>query len=619
MRTLSKSDFKLASNCATKLHYKERGYPQREDDNPYLAMLAEGGYMVEQLARLRFPEAITLSYGRDPVLDAAETRQALHADQVTLFEATILSGRKLVRIDVLRKNGNRVDLIEVKSKSFDPLAGGAAGPFRNSKKRGNEYPINSEWIEYIDDVTYQTMVLREACPEFIVTPWLLVVDKTGETSVEALPQLFEIRRDVEIDGRIKDLDIRYTGASDNPAAQEILTQVNVSSEVEQRLPEVAAIAEELLALYHDDVVDRAPPDLRYVTCRDCEFRVAEGVEQNGFAECWGALGAVKPSILELYKFSTTKLGDESLADVMIRAGKVSLYDVNEADLVKKSGEPTAASVRQLRQIACTRDDEVWISPRMAEALGSWQYPLHFIDFETSMMALPYHAGMRPFETIGFQWSCHSIDVPGGEVRHAEWLNDRDSWPCLEFVESLREAIGDDGTVLMWATHERTTLNKIADQMERYGVGTPELRAWMERLVGTKDEPGRLRDMNRLCEQYFVLPGTGRTSIKVILDGLWQRDAVMRERFREWFGGDAYEVAAGKGPYEALPELTIAGTTLDVSEGTGAMRAYQAMLYGAERRDPALVEGYRMLLKRYCKLDTLAMVLVWDSWRRRGEG
>ncbi|MGH7583081.1 MAG: DUF2779 domain-containing protein, partial [Gemmatimonadales bacterium] len=248
-------------------------------------------------------------------------------------------------------------------------------------------------------------------------------------------------------------------------------------------------------------------------------------------------------------------------------------------------------------------------------LAAWVYPLHFIDFETSALALPYHAGMRPFEMIGFQWSCHSIAVADGPIHHAGWLNDRDTWPCLEFVESLRRAIGDEGTVLMWATHERTTLKGVADQMERYGVGGPELRDWMQRLIGSADAPGRLCDMNKLCEKYFVLPGTGRTSIKVILDGLWARDEMMRRRFREWFGADAFEIADGTGPYESLPSLTVAGTTLDVAEGTGAMRAYQAMLYGAERHDPELVAGYRTLLKRYCKLDTLAMVLIWDYWRR----
>ena len=44
--TLSKSDFKVAQTCPTKLYYKELGYPSISDLNPYLRQLAMGGYMV---------------------------------------------------------------------------------------------------------------------------------------------------------------------------------------------------------------------------------------------------------------------------------------------------------------------------------------------------------------------------------------------------------------------------------------------------------------------------------------------------------------------------------------------------------------------------------------------
>ena len=69
------------------------------------------------------------------------------------------------------------------------------------------------------------------------------------------------------------------------------------------------------------------------------------------------------------------------------------------------------------------------------------------------------------------------------------------------------------------------------------------------------------------------------------------------------------------PYEGLPTITIDGRVLDVADGIGAMQAYTAMLYGAERNDPAICAAWRELLLRYCKLDTMAMVLIWDYWRR----
>ena len=112
---------------------------------------------------------------------------------------------------------------------------------------------------------------------------------------------------------------------------------------------------------------------------------------------------------------------------------------------------------------------------------------------------------------------------------------------------------------------------------------------------------------------FFHPGMrGRTSIKVVLDALWKADEVMRRRFEEL----ANRVGDPElGPYSALPKLVINGKEEDVAEGTGAIRAYEAMMFGVERDDHATREQWKELLLRYCQLDTLAMVLIWEYWER----
>jgi hypothetical protein len=48
-----------------------------------------------------------------------------------------------------------------------------------------------------------------------------------------------------------------------------------------------------------------------------------------------------------------------------------------------------------------------------------------------------------------------------------------------------------------------------------------------------------------------------------------------------------------------------------------MRAYQHMLYGSGRDAPEEVKAkWVKLLLRYCKLDTIAMLVVWSHWERR---
>jgi hypothetical protein len=124
---------------------------------------------------------------------------------------------------------------------------------------------------------------------------------------------------------------------------------------------------------------------------------------------------------------------------------------------------------------------------------------------------------------------------------------------------------------------------------------------------------RVLDLEKLTKSDFCHPGMhGSTSIKPVLSALWQSDPAMRAQFTAWTGLPADKAT---GPYAALPPDEIAGIPQDVHEGTGAMRAYQEMMYGEHRNDPAAKDGWSRLLRQYCQLDTLAMVLIWEYWRR----
>src|SRR6266513_2017504 len=126
---LSKSDFKVARTCATKLYYKKLGYPSIRDDDQYLQFLADGGYMVEAIAKLCHPGGIEIGFEGGPEPSAKQTLSILNAHEaVTLFEATLIFEGRLARVDILKKSGDRFELIEVKSKSVNTSDG--ATPFR---------------------------------------------------------------------------------------------------------------------------------------------------------------------------------------------------------------------------------------------------------------------------------------------------------------------------------------------------------------------------------------------------------------------------------------------------------------------------------------------------------
>ena len=137
-----------------------------------------------------------------------------NATNVTLFEGTLLAGRRQARVDILRKRGSHIDLIEVKAKSFDgakhtaSLADGRKGALRAAKK---PFPILSDWIEKLEDITYQVLLLEEILPGVTVHPWLMLVDKSKRAQVDDIPDLFRLEWDTNADGSRRLRTARYIG------------------------------------------------------------------------------------------------------------------------------------------------------------------------------------------------------------------------------------------------------------------------------------------------------------------------------------------------------------------------------------------------------------------------
>ena len=199
MHYLTKSDFKVALNCPTKLYYKKAGYPSTMEDDSFLAFLANGGHIVGKMAQLLNPDGKLISSLRSKSA-IEETWELLQNEDITIFEPAITSGGMLVRIDILIKRGSHFDLIEVKSKSGDSSTYQNGHLFRG--KRGG---IETEWREYVEDVAFQAYVLKTAYPDASVDSYLLLPDKAKTTDIEGLLTQFKVRRAVEND-RIVEVD-----------------------------------------------------------------------------------------------------------------------------------------------------------------------------------------------------------------------------------------------------------------------------------------------------------------------------------------------------------------------------------------------------------------------------
>lgn len=602
--TLSKSDFKLARTCAAKLYYREMKYPDNQEENEYLQMLAEGGYMVELLAKQQFPDGIALEYGKNSTEAALVTARHLEQAQpgraVTLFEATLMHGQRMSRVDILRRSSSGFDLYEVKSSSFD-----AEDAEKRTAKTGSAfrslrapYEIASSWREYLEDVGYQVTILRDLYPGVPVRAHLILMDKAREAEFDDMPSWFRIVRGD--DGRLHTAEFIGDGAKARSAPLTISMDVTV--EVDELEPQIRAASEVFLA-------SLVPAPHRISAplgghCRDCEFRVGLDEARNGFLECWGVRGRATPHILELYQ------GRDLLA-ALIDRGVDRITEIPDADLAARTG---AHAARQTIQVEHSRAGTEFVDASLGAALAKARWPLHFIDFEAGGLAVPHHRGMTPYGQLAFQWSCHTQSAPGAPLTHSAFLNLEQRWPNEEFARSLRDAVGDSGTLLVWSGFEGAVLKRIADDLSALGSGDKDLAGWLRQAALVTPAPeARLLDMLKLCRSSYYHPGMkGSNSIKAVLDALWKNVPEVRARYAQLAGREG---DPSLGPYAALPPLEINGVEQQVAEGTGALRAYFAMVYGVERDDPAARTNWSALLLEYCKLDTLAMVLIWEHWQR----
>lgn len=609
---ISKSDFKVARTCATKLFYRKQRYPTTLEDNEYLQFLADGGYMVEVLAHLQFPGGTELPFQSGTQEAAKVSAESFAQERSTLFEPTFVAGPLTARIDILDRDGRNARIIEVKAKSIDTTKGLESEFWSRNGVRPN-------WAPYLEDIAFQTLVLRRSYPDLIFVPTLCMPDKSKTTSIDLLHKHFRFVEELGAEEqKLKRPKVVFVGDEEAARRDSFLAFVDVTEWVERLLPGVEEAANRFTEELECGAI-KARPAIG-TRCIRCEFRVQEK-QPSGFGECWGSLANVTPHILDYLSVSTISGRGAPLIHDLIGKGKVGMADVSEEQLAKKDGGVGATALRQRLQREHTLANTEYKSPELAALVSTHKYPLHFIDFETSRIAIPYHKGMRPYEQVCFQWSCHTIREPGGEVKHKEWINVDDAYPNIEFAKSLSQCVGSKGTVYIWSKFEITALKEVRAQLDDYKLGDNDLRAWLD-LVIHGDESGEFAivDMIDIVKPHYFHPRMkGRVSIKCVLPAVWEsnsalwKDPAFAKYYRQ--GEDGLPCS----PYETLPNLPFGDEEEEqdeaeaVREGTGAVRAYQELLYGLSASNPERKEAWRKALLQYCELDTAAMVIIWKHW------
>lgn len=519
-RYLSKSRFKMARECPTKLAFTGKGeYGNTKEHDPFLKALAEGGFQVGSLAKLYFPggtEVETLDYDKS----VAETNELLKKENVVIYEAALRFKDLFVRVDILVKSGNRVALYEVKASSFDPEND------RFYQKRAKEKKLLGDWEPYLYDIAFQAFVAQNALTNFSISSYLYLVNKTVEATVGGLNQNF--------------LLVRTPGGRPQVKVKELLTPNELGTEILIKVPvdeEVAFIH----ALKHDeksfeewvfDLASNYSADTKIQApvgsaCKTCEYRIDEKEKtaglKSGFDECWKkTLGKRlnEPLVFDLW--------DNRSAEKLMEEGKFFLSDLSRDDIDPRDREDGMGVSRterqwiQVEKVIKSESTPFLDLAGLSAEISKWKYPLHFIDFETAQPAIPFNKGRRPYEQIAFQFSHHMVHE-NGKIEHAgEFINRKKGFfPNFEFVRALKSQLDkDSGTIFRFAAHENTVLCQIHRQLKVSNLPKAEIEqlcGWIETITKKKDESKKnnlwegarnMVDMRDLVLRYYYHPLTG---------------------------------------------------------------------------------------------------------------
>jgi hypothetical protein len=287
---------------------------------------------------------------------------------------------------------------------------------------------------------------------------------------------------------------------------------------------------------------------------------------------------------------------------------------------------------------------------LRKVVASWRFPLHFIDFETTRVAIPFHQGMRPYEQLAFQFSHHVVHESGLVEHRNDWINtDRGKFPNFDLLRELRGDLSSDmGTIFRYAPHQNSVLCDIVSQLQASSEpDREELIEWTKTITHKKGAWKGERDMVDLLQivrRYYYHPLMGSSnSIKAVLPAILRDSEHLKAKYSRpiygvsngiksrnftdlawnhtWVETDASGCVID--PYAILKRLsgTIGGYDYDrlewiyaddeIADGGAAMTAYAMMQFtqmgDAEHR--ALTAS----LLRYCELDTLAMVMLYEYW------
>ena len=569
--------------------------------------LAERPPVFRQMNKLRLRDAVALQFKNckrtsDDFLSAArETESWLKEPEVAICGAVIQNDGMVTRIPILVKKDDHYTIIQVHGKLLK-RAGSAALPDPVNKRSTAGIALKA---------AYRAEILSRVLPGVSVDAHLFFPQKSFFATENDLNRFNRDASNVET------------------VFQDLFTKVDATvamNSVRNKLPAIA-VHPEFEGLQIREAIEKIIEYKRgdnflvelHSACLYCPFRKSK----KGTEGCWEKNfknEGIKNSELHVPDLMGTGNSDLMQRGVNFQE-EIQISDgFHEFELMKQHGGRDI-SIRQRRNLQILRakgktNPILWIK-KDAHRLGSFRFPLHFIDFEAATYAIPMRKGDRPYVPLCFQFSCHTLKEDG-TLRHSGWLHSEPESANLhaDFSARLLEIPAiSRGTIVHYSPFEKQAVQRIMGEFQRdknrYNSEIEMLKTFLTGVDQSGNE--RFADLSEYIRRYYYNSFmTSSLSLKETLESALKLEQIGSFKIRTHERSDKItsrnEFIGQVYPYQKVQNK---GTA--IMDGSTAMHAWIAQKNGLLTKEVS--NETNRLLHAYCEIDSLAMVFLYKHLLR----
>ncbi len=280
---------------------------------------------------------------------------------------------------------------------------------------------------------------------------------------------------------------------------------------------------------------------------------------------------VKPYDCPFFKYCTNNLVRPNVFDIrgMSISNKFKLYNKNK--IIIKELLQDKLNNKYLEQIDFELNDKEPSIKKdeIKEFLNTLTFPMYFLDFETFQESIPVLENSSPYEQIPFQYSLHYLENENSTLKHTEFLAKINTDPRRDLAENLIKNIPRNTCVIAYnSSFEKMIIKRLASLY-------PDLSEHLMNIYhNIKDLMIPFKNRS-----YYTKEMQGSYSIKYVLPALFPNDKNL--------------------DYHALN---------NIHNGSEAMNSFKNLKNVTKEEQ----ERIRKDLLKYCELDTLAMVKIYEK-------